>query len=276
MENTTNTPTLTTSSYLDRVCERYPVLAQTERHLERTTDKFSFVSTRNVLEVLADNNWLPSAVQQTNTKKYQGYQKHIVRLQNRYYGQSYALNVARPELVLVNAHLGTSKFLLCAGYHVFACLNGLITGDVLSTAKIMHKGLNSESIEYAIKQVVERFSVLTSKLEEFNSIQLTEQEQNAYAKAAIELRFSESDNVWSVEPKTVLIPRRYSDSKVPTLWNTFNVVQENLIKGGFRATTSDNKRKRTKAIHQIDKNLSINRGLWVLTEELAKIKAEQR
>ena len=46
-------------------------------------------------------------------------------------------------------------------------------------------------------------------------------------------------------------PRREADSE-PTVWNTLNVVQENLIERG----------RRGKGVHEIIRNHNLNLALW--------------
>ena len=57
------------------------------------------------------------------------------------------------------------------------------------------------------------------------------------------------------------------------LWKTSNVILENIIKGGIMAQGSTGKHSRTRAVQCIKNNVDINKALWRLTEELAKIKA---
>ena len=50
-----------------------------------------------------------------------------------------------------------------------------------------------------------------------------------------------------------------------TLWNTFNVVQEKLIRGGFVKEQNDKSRK-VKAIKSLNMDTYINKKLWELAE----------
>jgi hypothetical protein len=73
-----------------------------------------------------------------------------------------------------------------------------------------------------------------------------------------------------------LLPRRHDD-QASDLWTTFNVVQENVIRGGLTAVGRDaNGRRRrttTRAVNGIDQDVRLNKGLWVLAERMAEIKA---
>lgn len=73
----------------------------------------------------------------------------------------------------------------------------------------------------------------------------------------------------------MLRPQRREDAE-PTLWNTLNTVQESLIRGGNRYTLRTEKRvqrRETRPVNSVDGNLTINRALWQLADEMAKLKA---
>ena len=61
-----------------------------------------------------------------------------------------------------------------------------------------------------------------------------------------------------------------------SLWQTFNVIQENLIRGGLdgRRQTADGRirRSRTRPINGIDQNVGLNRALWTLAEGMQRLK----
>ena len=69
----------------------------------------------------------------------------------------------------------------------------------------------------------------------------------------------------------LLQPRRLDDDR-PDLWSTFNRVQENLVQGGLSARTANGRRNCTRAIQGIDQNVKINRALWILADEMKRLK----
>jgi hypothetical protein len=51
-------------------------------------------------------------------------------------------------------------------------------------------------------------------------------------------------------------------------------VQENLIRGGQRAArTPTGRRQKTRPVEGITQNVQLNRALWTLADEMAKLKA---
>lgn len=69
-------------------------------------------------------------------------------------------------------------------------------------------------------------------------------------------------------PTNLLRPKRSEDVK-PTLWNTYNTVQEKFLKGG-RYVHAANRMREVKSIND---NIKLNKTLWSLTEKMAELKA---
>jgi hypothetical protein len=90
----------------------------------------------------------------------------------------------------------------------------------------------------------------------------------AFATAALPLRESSLD----IEPRQLLLARRIEDQAAPngdrSVWGTFNVVQENLIRGGIRGRMTNGGRRRTAAITNPGQDVKLNRALWTLAEAL--------
>ena len=59
------------------------------------------------------------------------------------------------------------------------------------------------------------------------------------------------------------------------IWKTFNVIQENIIRGGVRGTNAKNRTMKTRAVTSVQNDININKALWKLTEELARIKSQE-
>jgi hypothetical protein len=50
-------------------------------------------------------------------------------------------------------------------------------------------------------------------------------------------------------------------------------VQENALRGGQPGRGAKGRRLHTRPVTSIDRSVSLNRALWVLTEEMRKLKA---
>lgn len=259
---------------LDIALSRFDTLRQDQAH-QNTSDKYSFISTERVLRVFADHGWMPSKVMQATTRKVEnkGFQKHIVRLRNS--------DIAMPEghsaeIVLVNSHLGTASFQLLAGVFRCVCLNGLIAGSRWGEEKIRHIGYTDSAVESAISNISKTLPQISDGIENMSKIQLSDAERAIFVKSAIELRQVDTNEdgtpKYAISPDSISRPWRSQD-RATDLWTTMNVVQENMIKGGYRMiNTQSHDRRRSRAVTSVDENVRLNRGLWTLAEEMKKLK----
>jgi hypothetical protein len=75
----------------------------------------------------------------------------------------------------------------------------------------------------------------------------------------------------------LLVPRRAADTQ-NDLHTVFNRVQENVIRGGISYTRQGLQRplptvhRSTRSVRSVDGDVRLNRALWTLAEEMAKLK----
>lgn len=143
--------------------------------------------------------------------------------------------------------------------------------------RIPHRGdVQGEVIEGAVR-ILGEFETVEAHAGEMKSLQLSVPEQGAFARAALALRFGEGnpDQGQRGAPVTVdqLNQARRVDDVGHSLWSTFQRVQENVIRGGLPGRTVQGHRMHTRAVQSIDRGVSLNRALWMLAEEMRKLKA---
>ena len=229
---------------------------------------FKHVSTLEALEALNDEGFLPFMVAQTKTRDADRlqYARHMIRLRRE---SDMSIQGAN-EIILYNANDGTSAATMVAGYIRFACANGLVTGDNMNQVKIYHRGnVTGEYIEGAY-QIVKDFEKVDAHRDEMMSLEVPEEAAIIYAEQALSLKYDGDDpSRYPVTASTLLQARRREDTKTD-LWTTFNVVQENLIKGGQWGYNMGT-RKTTRPVNGIKENFKLNQALWTLTEKMAEI-----
>ena len=69
-----------------------------------------------------------------------------------------------------------------------------------------------------------------------------------------------------------LIEARRPEDIGHSLWTTFQRVQENVIRGGQPGRSAQGRRLQTRPVGSIDRGVSLNRALWMLAEEMRKLK----
>ena len=123
-------------------------------------------------------------------------------------------------------------------------------------------------------QIAEGAGEIAARVEDLKTIDLSPNEKGVFAMAAHNLVYDDADNA-PILPGQLLKERRYDD-KGNDLWTTFNVVQENIMKGGIygskRGANGRVRRVKTRPVKSIDRDMKLNKALWVLTEEMAKLK----
>ena len=259
---------------IEQLKEQIPSIFAEEKHHSRS-EKYSFIPTSDLLHRMAEEGFLPSEVRQGGSKdeEKRGFTKHLIRFRQQGGFVPVVNGDAFPEIILVNAHDGTSSYQLMSGWFRLVCSNGMIIADTCGLSiKVPHRGNVDDVIEASYK-VVGDFPEQIKKVEAMGQIELTAPEQIAYAEAAASLRFDEEAHV---SPESLLVVQRQSDVG-NDLWRTFNRVQERLIRGGVRTRRRDANnrpiRGRSREVNNIGENVKLNQALWALTEKMMELKA---
>lgn len=232
--------------------------------------RYAYIPTSEVLSGLRREGFQPFMVCQSRARAEdrREYTKHLVRLRHA----SQIDGAEANEIILVNSHDGTSAYQMLAGVFRFVCHNGLICGDQTADIRVPHKGdVTGRVIEGAFR-VLDDFDEIGAGIGAMKSVVLSEGEQQAFARAALALRYDQDATPAPVTEAQLLAPRRSEDG-TPSLWATFNRLQENTCKGGLTGRNASGKRITTRAINGIDSNVKLNRALWVLAEELRKLRS---
>lgn len=241
------------------------------RNTAKTSPKYQFIPTKRVLDVLGQNGWYASKASQgrCNIQSRNGHQKHMVRLQNEAFRSEGA--GAYPEVLLINSHEGTSAFRLMCGLFELVCSNGLIVQrESFGNYRVRHVGFTEDAVQVALDGVTNDFPQVLQAREAMRGIELARAEQIAFAGAAIELAFD--GEKYAVNPES-LLHVHHREQREPSLWNTYNVTQENLLQGNVPVRNKETgKVRHTAKVKQIDKDVKLNSALWRLAEEMKLIK----
>ena len=254
--------------------ERINILAPSifaEQPSNDRSEKYVFIPTSAIVARLLNEGFAVSRVQEQRTRIEDrvGFTRHMVRF--RHDGLMPKVDDIFPEILLINSHDGSSSFQITAGLFRLACLNGLVIGDEHFTVRQRHSGSEHDVID-GVFRVVDEIPEVMDTIHRWDGIPLTDHERTAFARAAIPLRFEEDDNGnVPVDPRQVLRPRRTADQRTDLL-STYNVVQENLLKGGLSAKTKTGKLRRSTAVNGLQADVKLNKALWMLTESMAALK----
>jgi Domain of unknown function (DUF932) len=178
-----------------------------------------------------------------------------------------------PEMVLINSHDRSSAYKLFAGIFRLVCENGMIiASEDYGSFSLRHSG-SRDLRQQIIDTTGEVIGITTQAFEnvsQWKQIELTGPQQVALATAAAELKPSSA-----IPPSNLLTARRTADETdgdgKRDLWKTTNVIQESLMRGGLKGTSPTGRKVTTKAVKSVTGDLAINRALWTLATEMAKL-----
>lgn len=241
--------------------------------------RYSYIPTSEVLTGLRREGFVPMEIRQAGSR-IEGkaeFTKHMIRLRHQgEVARQLAVGDSVPEIVLINSHDGTSSYQLMSGMFRLVCSNGLIVADGPSNnVKVPHTGDVQSAVIDGCIEILETMPATVETVGHFRGLSLSAGEQRAFAAAALQLRYESAEKP-PIEAENLLTPQRRDDTG-DSLWHTLNRVQENTIRGGQYFVTRDanghRRRGHTREVKAIDGNVSLNKALWTLAEEMRRLKA---
>jgi len=248
----------------------YPVLYQTDPH-EDTSDKYSLISSINIINELKRYNWYVTSVQVASTKdeSRENKQVHCVRL--RHFDDLIAPQESAVEILFFNSFDRSKAFTISVGIYRFSCANGLVVGETFDSYKLRHIGDLENNLDEIIQKITEFKPKLEQKIRDFSSLILSQQEMETYANLAVPLKFAPH---LEVDSKQLLEAHRDEDRIDTSLYTVMNILQENLIRSiditGINRETG--RRFSSREITSLSKDYEINVGLFDLAERIYQIK----
>jgi len=248
---------MTNASYtLDQIKTIAPSVFTTDKapHL---TDKYIQTPTSRVVEDLMNLGWEVTKAQEVKSRKYKGFQKHIIVFRNPQIMIKGANgDDSFPQILLTNSHDGKAAFNFRVGIFRLVCSNGLVVSDAdFNNVSIRHINYTFETLQTKINEVIAKLPNLVQKINLFKSTELTETQMVDFATKAMQLRTKARVNIMDV-----LNADRPQD-KGNDLWVVFNRVQEKLIGGSYRAG-----KRKARSVKNFQKDIELNEQLFELAE----------
>lgn len=241
---------------------------------EKVSERYAFMTTINIVEQLRTNGFAPVRAAQSFSRivEKKNFTKHMIRFRRVQDMTGLAVGDEFPEVVLVNSHDRSSQYELMAGLFRQACLNGVvISGANFGTVKVQHSGNIVDKVIEGSYTIINDVPVIMGKVDGFKSIQLTREMGNAFAVAAMELRYpTHEGRKQPFAPSELLNVRRHQDEG-SDLWTVFNRVQENFMRGGIASVAQTGRKNKTRSIKSVNEELRLNKALWTLTEHMASL-----
>lgn len=228
---------------------------------DKVSSRYHFISTNDVIQTFEQQGFSITSVQYPKARKDSrvGFNSHLIRMR-RNDVDTYATEV--PEVLIINSHDCTKAFRLSLGFFRFVCTNGLIVGDMLAdTGRITHKG----QVAVEVLNFVSEYSKnVTKKIEHITQMK----ETYLSADEIEEFRLKAAELIHpNIKYTEQLLHINRAEDKSPNVWTTFNVIQENAMKGNYQIVGATNNTRKARPIKNLTRNVELNTKLWSLAEE---------
>lgn len=231
-------------------------------------NRYNFTPTTEVIDHMEDLGYVLTGAKQSKSKSElrNNYGTHIVTFQHPdLYIKDGEGNVeARPQIVLLNSHDGSRPIQFEMGLFRLVCSNGLIAKSLdMGSFRERHTKYTFQQLKELIDSKVGALPRIVTTINSWSSRIMDAKERTQFAIDALLMRTGEERQFENYEIQSILDPKRQED-KGNTLWKTYNVVQENLIKGGFEMNN-----RQARGITNPVQDMHLNKGLWQLAEAYA-------
>lgn len=210
-------------------------IEQTKALIER--ESYGFVNTSEVLSAFSQAGWnqVSTTVGRVNNPERQGFQKHLIRLENPLFSKIEGLtdnNQSRPQLVLLNSHDGTTSLQILWGLIRIACMNGIIAGTGVNGVRLIHSKAIVDKLPNAIEYMLGNFETFVKQIESLQGKTLSDSASAELVKTLYNARLAGIQRVKSIvydTPSALRIQDNANDA-----FTVYNRVQEVLMRGGIQ------------------------------------------
>lgn len=242
---------------------RIPQLFNTNPHV-LASDRYEIIPTMDVVNAAQKLGWVPRWGAGVGDNPFG---LHAIKMEHPDY---VTVDGDLIQLVMINSHDRTRKFRIDVGAFRTYCSNGLIIPIVeLLTLTQRHIGFDPEELMGTLDVAIESASQVGGVIKKMEQTIMTDEERYIFAEESLLLRLTE-EQLDSIDLDQFLYPKRMPDHG-NSLWKTYNVVQEKVIKGEFNYEITNNKgqlvNRKARSIDGFKTDLEINRSLFSLASE---------
>jgi len=273
---------------IEQLVKIAPSIATQSPHPD-VSERYCHIKTLDLLPHMADAGWYPVRAIETPSiaASRKGFQKHAIYLRHaesldsvsgamkwkpeEHYIISEVEAPEQFELIITNSHDRTCAWSFYAGIFKLLCSNGLIVSKgVFMGERVKHINVSPKEVIYSAIQATRSMGIVMSHVDDMKDLVLDDATRMNFAETALAAKYRDV-SIAPIGARQLLEARREEDRGLD-LWRTFNVVQENIIKG----LQKDPERKDifgrsfgpSQPVKQIDRQVAINQRLWELAEDL--------
>lgn len=226
------------------------------------SDRYVHIPTHRIVEQMQKEGFNMYSIQQSKpSRRNIETAKHLIRFRHASINPfENGVGDEFFEIILINSHNGSTAINFLTGLYRTVCCNGLVVSKMnVDVASYRHSKISIDDIIDASYRVIENHNRVKAIKAEWQGVILSKHQQYELASDAIKIKYGDSKCPFKAED--FLTVRRAEDLK-KDLWSTFNVIQENLIKGGLTTFNTRNRRITTRGVKNIGQNIKYNQDLW--------------
>ena len=253
----------------DDLRKKCPCAFMTEPSNPDVSTLYVQANTKTVIDDMAKLGWYPVDAKQQRQRGSMKYSFHMVVFQNP---DVFVRNLEGgvdcwPRIILTNSHDGMHAFKFMVGLYRVVCSNGLvIASDQFADLSIRHIAYTFQELRDLTAGVIAQLPKQIELINGMKRVILTKKQKIDFASAAFKIRRGIKADVPFMLPfdvaEEIIEPVR-SEDHGDDLWTVYNILQEKMTRGGFKASADPTKKPRkVRAITAIAKDLDMNRKLF--------------
>lgn len=231
------------------------------------SSRYGYVSSKDILGTMRENGFVPTQVNAYHRRSEEAreFTKHMIRFRPDGELRRIKKGDVVPQIVIINSHDRSSQFQLYGGLWRLVCENGLMVAEGAKVEPLIVRHTTSavDGLLDATGKLIKQQKYVFEVVDEMSKIQLTEKQAVDFATRSLATR---PERAGVIDPRELLAARRTEDQP-NDLWHVFNRVQENLMKGGLKGITANNRAVVTRGVTSINADIAVNAGMWRVAVE---------
>jgi hypothetical protein len=229
---------------------------------------YSVVQTTELIHQFIESGLVPVWAKQrvSRLEEKRLYARHMIRFRRS--RQIEIVGSVYPEVILINAHDGSSSVNLMSGLYRTVCENGLIIATASfgqETIRHSRRTAMADAVE-AAHRIIKHSENAGKTIKLMMNRRLSESEKEDLSSIAHKIRFGNLSELGKAVNSSLLLAHRRAEDEGDDLWYVFNRLQENVMKGGMVVRMDESIRRRktvkVKPITGVAQLIDINRQLW--------------
>lgn len=241
-----------------------PLAVLSTKSSPKVSPRYVHVNSHEVVRRMADEGYyVASAKMSAPRTRDPLFAKHSIGFRHE---NAPTVQGSTPRIIFVNSHDGSTSARAMAGMYRFVCSNGLVIGKTIESITQRHAGDAAVELIEKMNAMAKNTERAFSRIEAWSRVNLSSSQRRAFARMAAQIRWGSPE----LYPEDVILdPRREEDDR-GDLWSTFNIIQENTVRGGLIGVSRSGRQATSRPLSDIARDLEFNASLWTLTEELAE------